>query len=165
MKASELTAMDNLIKQAPFFCHYCVGATLSIILRDRVLGLYDWRQLLEAGQRLWENHLHPLVAISGCDLSETLSLVGSGSIDAHCPGNLRKEVDKEKDEELEGVLLLLHHSGRLLFSADLIWNIIYNMHLVFSAQALVSSSSELLSVSFYKRSAQVRWCNDNTDKV
>lgn len=155
--------MDNLIKQAPFFCHYCVGATSSIVLRDWILGLYDWRQLLEAGQRLWENHLHPLVATSGCDLSETLSLVGCGSIDAHCPGSLRKELDKEKDEELEGVLLL-HHSGRLQFSADLIWNIIFNMHLVFSAQALVSSSSELLSVSFVC-SAQVRWCNDNTDKV
>lgn len=115
MKASELTAMDNLIKQAPFFCHYCAGATSSIVPRDRVLGLYDWRHLLEAGQRWSEYHLHPL-AISGCDLSETLCLVGSGSIDAHCPGSLRKEVDKEKDEELEGVLLLLHHSGRLLFS-------------------------------------------------
>lgn len=75
------------------------------------------------------------------------------------------EVDKEKDEELDGVLLLLDHSGRLPFSADLILNIVFNMRLVFGAQALIGFSPELLSVSFSKRSAQVRWCNGNTGRV
>lgn len=56
-----------------------------------------------------------------------------------------EEEDKKKDEELEGVQFLLDSSGMLLsFSADLNWNIIFNMHWVFGAQAFCSLTSQSL---------------------
>lgn len=72
-----------LIKRSAFFCNYFVGATLS----NKTTFEGSVKKLLEAGQPSSGHYLHPLVALSGCDLSETLSSGGSLNIDALCPGS------------------------------------------------------------------------------
>lgn len=136
------TIVDNLlIKQCPFFCNYFVGATLS----NKTTFYGSVKKLLEASQPSSEHYLHPLVAISGCDLSETLSSGRSLNIHALSWKLMWKRWIRKRTRSWKE--LCFSFTGVEFYCRFLlIWTktLFFNMHLVFSAQAFISLSPQSL---------------------